>query len=161
LVALNEVSAEAERERGAGLSRGPDTAPLLRTLLRVRHDLVMVGRAAVVPLPEAFQQRLAEPLQDFRKAATDYLSGAAAALQGRRAPPPLLPVQAALADYAAEVSAVRISGLTRTLPGDLAERFFALSFVLDQMVQNLQDLEMRLADWTGGAEPAETVRKPA
>src|SRR5450756_1379621 len=51
LVGLNTTGAEAERERTARLSSGPDTGPLLRTVLRLRHDLVMIGRASVVPLP--------------------------------------------------------------------------------------------------------------
>ena len=55
LVGLNAVGAEAERERAAKLSSGPDTGPLLRTILRLRHDLVMIGRASVVPLPVELQ----------------------------------------------------------------------------------------------------------
>ena len=57
LVQMNAVGAEAEHERSAGLAVGPDTGPLLRTLLRLRHDLVMIGRAAITPLPEAFAVR--------------------------------------------------------------------------------------------------------
>ena len=56
LVGLNAIGAEAERERAARLSTGPDTGPLLRTILRLRHDLVMIGRASVVPLPADLQQ---------------------------------------------------------------------------------------------------------
>ena len=62
LVGLNATGAEAERERAARLSNGPDTGPLLRTVLRLRHDLVMIGRASVIPLPADLQQRLAMPL---------------------------------------------------------------------------------------------------
>ena len=62
LVQLNVVGAEAEHERSARLAVGPNTAPHVRTLLRLRHDLVMIGRAAVVPLPEAFGTRLQSPL---------------------------------------------------------------------------------------------------
>src|SRR5207244_5958740 len=51
LTGLNATGAEAERERAAHLSSGPDTGPLLRTILRLRHDVVMIGRASVVPLP--------------------------------------------------------------------------------------------------------------
>ncbi len=61
LVGLNAVGAEAERERAAKLSSGPDTGPLLRTILRLRHDLVMIGRASVTPLPVELQTRLATP----------------------------------------------------------------------------------------------------
>src|SRR5216684_6554573 len=47
LVGLNATGAEAERERAAHLSSGPYTGPLLRTILRLRHDAVMIGRASV------------------------------------------------------------------------------------------------------------------
>ena len=58
LVGLNATGAEAERERAAHLSSGPDTGPLLRTILRLRHDVVMIGRgqrgaAAVRPADTA------------------------------------------------------------------------------------------------------------
>jgi uncharacterized membrane protein YccC len=147
LVKLKEISAEAERERSAGLSRGPDSAPLLRTLLRLRHDLVMVGRAAAEPLPEEFQRRLGPSLQNVSTAAMAHLTGSAAALRGRGDPVSLAAVQSALDAYAADVEAVRNDGLTRTLPGERAERFFALGFALEQMHQNFRDLDMRVAEW--------------
>jgi uncharacterized membrane protein YccC len=157
LASLNQISSEAEHERAAGLSRDPHTGPLLRTLLRLRHDLVMVGRAAVVPLPQPLQQRLSAPLQAVRKTATEFLALSADALRERSASPPLGAVDAALAAYSAEVEALRRDGLIRVLPGDLAERFFALGFALEQMHQNLRDLQMRLGEWA--KRPA--VVKPA
>ena len=52
LVARTEaIAAEARHERIVFLAAAPDQAPLLRTLLRLRHDLVIIGRAAVEPLP--------------------------------------------------------------------------------------------------------------
>ena len=65
LVELNALGAEAERERAAHLSTGPDTGPLLRTTMRLRHDLVMIGRASVAPLPSGLQARLAGPLAEI------------------------------------------------------------------------------------------------
>jgi hypothetical protein len=59
----------------------------------------------------------------------------------------MLPVQAALQGYAVEVAAVRSEGLTRGVPGDVAERFFALGFSLEQMRQNLKDLERCVTAW--------------
>ena len=44
VTSLHATGAEAERERAARLSSGPDTGPLLRTILRLRHDVVMIGR---------------------------------------------------------------------------------------------------------------------
>jgi hypothetical protein len=147
LVGLNAIGAEAERERGARLSSGPDTGPLLRTILRLRHDLVMIGRASVVPLPVDLQRRLAAPLGGVSDAMAEYLRMMAAALRTGRGTPPIWPVQAALEAYAAQVAAVRSDGLTRGVPGDVAERFFALGFSLEQMRQNLKDLERCVAHW--------------
>jgi hypothetical protein len=147
LVGLDATGAEAERERAAHLSSGPDTGPLLRTVLRLRHDLVMIGRASVVPLPAELQRRLVLPLKGVSDAFADYLKAAAASLRKGTLPPAISPVQAALRDYAAEVAAVRSEGLTRGVPGDVAERFFALGFSLEQMRQNLKDLERCVAAW--------------
>jgi len=151
LVALNAIGTEAERERAARLTSGPDTGPLLRTVLRLRHDLVMIGRASVVPLPAELQQRLALPLKRVSDAYAEYLRAAAFGLQKGTLPPAISPVQAALRDYAAEVAAVRSEGLTRGVPGDVAERFFALGFSLEQMRQNLKDLERCVTAWADSA----------
>jgi hypothetical protein len=59
----------------------------------------------------------------------------------------------ALEAYAAEVAAMRSEGLTRGLPGDMTERFFALGFSLEQMRQNLRDLERCLSEWADRSEP--------
>lgn len=149
LVELNALGAEAERERAAHLSTEPDTGPLLRTTMRLRHDLVMIGRASVAPLPPDLQARLAGPLAEVNDAFVAYLRLAAAALRARAASPPSAPVDAALQAYAAKVAAVRSDGLTRGLPGDVVERFFAMGFVLEQMRQNLKDLERCVTEWSG------------
>jgi len=144
---LNVIGAEAEHERSARLSAGPETGPLLRTLLRLRHDLVMIGRSAVRPLPEALQARLASPLAHAGAALGDYLRASGAALLARRPPPSLDGVASALDSYAAEVAALRREGLTRNLAADEAERFFALGFALEQMHNNVRDLERCVAEW--------------
>jgi uncharacterized membrane protein YccC len=159
LVALNAVGAEAERERAARLTSGPDTGPLLRTVLRLRHDLVMIGRASVVPLPAELQQRLALPLKRVSDAFAEYLRAAAVSLRKGTHPPAISPIQAGLRDYAAEVAAVRSEGLTRGMPGDVAERFFALGFSLEQMRQNLKDLERCGTAWADS--PAAPMKQAA
>jgi hypothetical protein len=63
-------------------------------------------------------------------------------------------VETAIAAYAAEVGAVRGEGLTRGLPGDAIERFFALGFSLEQMRQNLIDLERVVTEWSSTPPPA-------
>jgi uncharacterized membrane protein YccC len=152
LVSLNAIGAEAERERAARLSSGPDTGPLLRTILRLRHDLVMIGRASVVPLPVELQTRLAVPLANVSSAMAGYLRMMAAALRIGRGAPAIWPVQSALEAYAAAVAAVRSEGLTRGVAGDVIECFFALGFSLEQMRQNLRDLERCVSDWSEAAD---------
>jgi hypothetical protein len=148
LTGLNATGAEAERERAAHLSRGPDTGPLLRTSLRLRHDLVMIGRACMMSLPSDLQARLAVPLDKVSDAVVTYLRSAAASLRTRGNSPSSLPIDEALQLYAAEVAALRSEGLIRVLPGDAAERFFALGFALEQMRQNLNDLGRCVAEWS-------------
>jgi uncharacterized membrane protein YccC len=53
LAGLDTICLEAERERAIRLATEPDTGPLLRTLLRLRHDLVMVGRTALGVCPRS------------------------------------------------------------------------------------------------------------
>jgi uncharacterized membrane protein YccC len=160
LVGLNAVGAEAERERAARLSSGPDTGPLLRTVLRLRHDLVMIGRASVSPLPTDLQRRLTAPLTHVSDVISDYLRKTAVALRSATFPPAMLPIQQALQGYAAEVAAVRGEGLTRGVPADVAERFFALGFSLEQMRQNLRDLERCVADWAESPAGSASVNMP-
>jgi uncharacterized membrane protein YccC len=148
LAGLNATGAEAERERAAHLASGPDTGPLLRTILRLRHDLVMIGRASVVPLPFELQARLAAPLTNISAAIVAYLRATAEALRTGVGAPAIWPVHEALQNYAAEIAALRSEGLTRGVPGDVAERFFALGFSLEQMRQNLMDLERVVAEWS-------------
>ena len=148
LVELNATGAEAERERAAHLSSGPNTGPLLRTILRLRHDAVMIGRASVVPLPPDLQAHLAAPLAAISDALVTYLRASAASLRTRTGPPSMDPIDAAAQAYAAQIAALRSKGLTRGLPGDAAERLFALGFSLEQMRQNMLDLQRCVAEWS-------------
>jgi hypothetical protein len=147
LARLNTIGAEAERERAAHLSSGPETGPLLRTVLRLRHDLVMIGRASVLPLPAELQRPMVLPLKRVSDAIVDYLNAAAASLRMATLPPAIAPVQDALLAYATVVASVRSEGLTRGLAGDVLERAFALGFSLEQMRRNLKDLERCVTAW--------------
>lgn len=144
---LDAVLAEARRERVTQLGDAPDPGPLLRTLLRLRHDLVIVGRAAVEPLPQTLQTRLAPPLAQVGAAASAYLRESAAALTRRALPPPLEAANAAFAAYSAEIADIRREGLMRALPGDALERMFTLGFALEELRQHLLDLEKWVAEW--------------
>ncbi len=135
------ITADVERERLAHLAPEVDHGPLSRTLLRLRHDFVILGRAAVAPLPDPFARRLSPLLMRLGESAGDDLHSTVAALLSRRPPPSLEAVDAAFAAYAAEFAALRKEGITRTLESQEVERIFALGFALEQLHRNLADLQ--------------------
>ena len=146
LVKLETTAGEASHERMTRLTADPDQGPLVRTMLRLRHDLVMLGRAALEPLPAPFEARLGPWLTRIGRLTGYYLKACARALLARRGPPPLVAVIAALDGLAAEMAALRREGLTRGLSAHAAEHVFALGFALDQMRQHLADLARCLTE---------------
>jgi uncharacterized membrane protein YccC len=153
---LNTIGVEAERERRARLSREPETGPLRRTLLRLRHDLVIVGRTAGVAMPDEIRQRLQPRLDAIANTAATYMRANGVALLSHLAPSPLEPFETALQAYADEIAAMRREGVTRALSGEATERFFATGFALEQMHQNFVDLERVVREW-GPAIEEETL----
>jgi hypothetical protein len=79
----------------------------------------------------------------------DYLRASGASLLAHRGPLSLKAAESALDAYAAEIAALRREGLTQSLPGDAAERVFALGFALEQMHDNFKDLQRCMAEWAG------------
>jgi uncharacterized membrane protein YccC len=143
---LAATAAEAKHEQLSFLDSEPELGPLLRTLLRLRHDLVMIGRAAAVPLPEAFQQRLGSLLTTVATTTADYMRQSGEALAVRRAPPPLGAAEAALDACAGAFAAIRCEDLLPSLSIDKVERIFALGFALEQVRRNFHDLERCVGD---------------
>jgi uncharacterized membrane protein YccC len=137
---LETIALEARHERLTRLTAEPDQGPLLRTILRLRHDLVMIARAALVPLPEAFHARLGPLLTHAAEAAAHYLRACASALRARGAAPALDALLAALDVYDREMAALRQEGATRELPADAVEHIFTLAFAIDQLCTHFKDL---------------------
>ena len=150
VAAFQGLAEEAKRERVVSFARTPDSAPLARTLLRIRNDFVMIGRAAVEPLPETIAQRLDPPLARFGAAATAFLHGAADALANRRSPPSTSPPESALGAYNAEIAAIRNEGLTRAMATADVERLFAVGFALEQLCRDFSDLAPRVQEHAEG-----------
>jgi uncharacterized membrane protein YccC len=151
---LDVIHAEVNRERISQLAYEPDPGPLLRTMLRLRHDLVIVGRAAVNPLPQDLQPRLAPPLERLVAAVSEYLRGCAIALVARAPAAPLDAADAAFEGYAAEIAAIRREGLTRVLSSDALEHLFTLGFALEQVHQHLRDLRQWVSEQARPAKVA-------
>ena len=140
---------EAVRERKSWLTDSPDPEPLVRSLYRLRHDLVMVGRATAKPLPDALAPRLLPKLAGVRDAGSNLLRAMAEALRTRHAAPSLERIETALRDYVAEMDAVWKDAATHSLAAEDAGRIFTLRFALDQMIQDCRDLANRINELAG------------
>jgi uncharacterized membrane protein YccC len=150
--ALTQAEAAAEealRERKSYLTDSPDPEPLVRTLYRLRHDLVMVGRATSKPLPAVLSARLEPKLLGVRDAGSGLLRAMAQALHTRQTAPSLERLESALRDYVAEMDAVWKDPMTQALAADDAGRIFALRFALEQMIQDCRDLANRVNELAG------------
>ena len=144
---FQQITAEAQHELIITLASQPDPGPLSRTMLRLRHDFVIIGRAGIKPLPDALRGRLSEPLTHVGAVASNFLNDSAAALDRRNAPPPLDAYEAALFAYTAEVETVRSEGLTLPLTSNEVEPVFALGFTFEQLRQNFIDLQRCVRDY--------------
>jgi uncharacterized membrane protein YccC len=147
---LETLIGEAARERRTRLARGPDPAPLLRTLLRLRQDVVMLRRAAAGVWHEAVRDHLAGPWTDVAQVAATRLKDLGNALAERRAPGLPDAVAGAALAYRAALDGVRREGLTRSLPVDELGRLFGISFALDQLRRDLDDLAQRASELAAG-----------
>lgn len=138
---LAATAAEVRHEQIGFLASQADIGPLLRTLLRLRHDLIMIGRAAVAPLPQALQTRLGPPLAQVTKTVAEYFHETAEVLTGGGSPSLLEAAETAIEGYAEAFTEVRSEGLTVGLSMDTVERIFALGFALEEMRAHLRDLD--------------------
>jgi uncharacterized membrane protein YccC len=137
---LETIVNETKLERRTYLRPEVELSPLSRTVLRLRHDLVIVGRAAVTPLPEPFATPLGAMFGPMSSNVGDFLRGCAIALVERRGPPSLEGVEVVLREYKAAFAKLKDLGLTTSLAGSESERIFTLAFAFEELAQNLADL---------------------
>jgi uncharacterized membrane protein YccC len=147
---LETVAEEAARERQSHLTDDPDAEPLVRTLYRIRHDLVMLGRSASRPLPDILYERLGPSLTDISDVAGSTLKELGGWLTSRKRQFTLDPLEAALDGFGSQIAAIRRDHLTRDLSSDVVERLYALGFSLEQLRQDLRDLADRAGEWSRG-----------
>jgi uncharacterized membrane protein YccC len=143
---LETVAGEARQERRTYLTNEFDPDPLVRTVFRLRNDLVMIGRAGAEPLPEPIVIRLREPLGQVSQAGQSFLRACAMALQERKSPPPLDAVEQALGKFIATIEELRREGVTREFPAEDIGRLFALNFALEQLRNNFEDFRDRVTE---------------
>ncbi|MFE1601144.1 FUSC family protein [Methylobacterium sp. ID0610] len=141
---LETLVAEAARERRSRLAAAPDAEPLARTLMRLRHDVVVLRRAT----REAdLGPALETPWADASAAAARRLRGIADSLEAGQPPSrdeAALP--AAIEAYRGAIDEMRRRQLTRALSTDVVGQIFWIAFSLDQMRRNLDDLAERAAE---------------
>jgi uncharacterized membrane protein YccC len=148
VASLDATVAEAKHEHAVSLGGGADAGPLSRTLLRLRHDLVIVGRAAAEPLPAAIAQRVAPLASAFGAEVSRYLDSCAHMSGDRDQPLALGPVNIAIDAFTSEIAAMREEGLTRPLSTSQVEQLFALGFAFEEVRRNLSDLQRSVRDWS-------------
>lgn len=141
IVGLQTIAADAGNERLFRLATDPDQGPLSRTLLRMRHDLVIIGRAAATPLPIVPAENLEPLLMRLAASASEFMRGCATALVERGDPPALEDVEAALAAFTHAIDTVRHDSLPESLAAAEVERIFALGFAFDQLRREFGDLD--------------------
>ena len=143
---LEDLATEARHERASYLTGAGDLEPVVRTLRRVRNDLVMIGRAAAEPPPQAIRERLAPSLSAAMETASTLMAATGAALAAQSVPPLLDPMGAALDAYGAALAEIRRDGLTRDLPHETVASLFALGFALDQWRRDFEELHARVGE---------------
>ncbi|MXQ11085.1 FUSC family protein [Microvirga makkahensis] len=147
---------EAARERRSHLTGAPDPEPLIRTLYRVRHDLVMIGRASASPLPERILDRLGPSLRALRDETCALLLDIAQSLRTRTPPPNAGTFEAALRAFMSETESLRSHAFSQDLPYGRFGQVFALGFAFEQFRKNVSDLLARTEELAqkGNAEAA-------
>jgi len=146
LMRLDAIRAEAQHEEIAFLVDAPDFDPLRRALLRLRHDLIMIGRVANRPLPATLHARLQPMLARTTDAAATQLRSCAAALRKDEAPRDTQALDRDFDALSAEIAALRREGSLRDLSVDAVEDVFALGFALEQWRRDLRELARRVAE---------------
>ncbi len=157
-IAQTETRAkEASVERANHLSSGPDPEPLARTLRRLRHDLAMLARAQNAPFIEPLRSRVAGPLARIYDALGAWFSDDAKALSSGQAAPGLAEVRSSVEAYKEAVAGAGQESLSYQAGSNGAERVFAILFLFEQMLQNLQDLADRTNELSRQPNPAEAA----
>jgi len=146
LAQFQTLLAETKRERLTYIHPETDLASLARTLLRLRHDFVIIGRAAAKPLPGIFAERLPPLLQEISQTSADYLHKCGEALVSRKAPPAAEPVNRAFERHEAELRSLQQEGSFQPLSSHEMERIFTLGFALEGLHRHLSDLQRSIKE---------------
>lgn len=150
LTAIEQAMGDAERERSSGLADHRIPAAVPRTLWRMRNDIVLIGRAIDVPLPQPAAVWLAPAAAGLLRAEAEHIGRCGAALRSG--------TFAAEGDAAAHGDAFRaaLDQLRGDHPGrslrfDEAGRVFGMAFALEQLQRDVADLALRIGEVAAAA----------
>jgi uncharacterized membrane protein YccC len=150
-IAQTETRAEeAKIERANRLSDGPDPEPLARNFRRLRHDLAMLARVLAEPFSAPVRDRLGPTLEVIFAALAAWFTATSKALAQSAMPPELTSVQQAMEGYKAALTNAGQEKFSYTTGNHDTQRVFALLFLFEQMLQNLQDLADRTSELAAG-----------
>jgi len=145
---LETLVGEAARERRSRLTDMSDPEPLLRTLMRLRHDVVMVRRAVGERELEVLREHPAQTWSSVAGTGAAILRKLADALSARRPPERSDAMADAIGEYRVAIDEMRRSQRTRHLPTDTLWRLFGAGFALEQFRRDLDDLVERVGDFS-------------
>lgn len=149
LTELETLVTEAARERRSHLTEDIDPEPIARTLRRIRHDLVLIGRIVSSPAVECPPAALESCLRQFGAVGAEFLGAIGGAFAARRSPPPQADFEGAIEQLLAALEQV-----------EPRERIVALRFCLQQLRQNLLDLHQRAAEFATAQSPGTIAPQP-
>jgi hypothetical protein len=148
LTRLETLVGEAARERRSRLADIPDPEPLLRTLMRLRNDVVMLRRAVGEPGHEASCGGLAQPWSHAAATGAGILRHLADALSARRPPERSDAMDGALDAYRDAVDDMRRPERAKQLSTEGLWQLIAAGFALEQFRRDLDDLIERTRDFS-------------
>lgn len=144
--AVETASDDADRERTARLTDSGETGALLRTLRRLRHDFILVGRATASPWPGPVAERLMPSLARVADAIATQLQAMALAAGQRNAPPHAEAVLSAIDGFGGELSRLRGDPVLNSLAPEIIGGIFTLGFALEELRREIPELGDRLGE---------------
>jgi uncharacterized membrane protein YccC len=145
---LETLVGEAARERRSRLTDLPDPEPLRRTLMRLRHDVVMLRRTVGEQELEVLREHPAQTWLSAAGTGAAILRKLADALSTGQPPERSDAMADAIGGYRAAIDEMRRSKRTRNLPTDTLWRLFGAGFALEQFRRDLDDLVERVGDFS-------------
>ncbi|MFA7640001.1 MAG: FUSC family protein [Parvibaculum sp.] len=144
------LAEEAKQEISAHLASDIETGPLLRTVRRLRTNLLLIGRATAGTWPDHARQELSPAIDLLFPALSAHLLVLAEAMEFRRSVPPNETLRDALQNFDATVQKFRANPASDEMAADETSRVFALAFAVDQFRRDARDLTNRLNERADG-----------